>query len=104
MYLSNESGDLKEVVVYFKKKKTRRGELYANINGHEYHVSRDSQVVPKENLRYYALLRMEEGKSNGRKWNRYFADVKFRLFDLGEEKETKKKKSSKKSNDKNMNK
>ena len=75
------------VIVYFKKRNTRRGELYASVGGHDYLVSNNSLLIPKEGVEYYALLRIESVHTGTSRRAHYFADVKFRIFDLGNERE-----------------
>jgi HrpA-like RNA helicase len=80
------------VEIVCRKSDSRRGDLIVVAEGRDYGISRRSTIEPIEGPRYYALLR-KEGTNNG---DRYFADVKFRVFDFGNENEEQGKKAKRK--------
>lgn len=86
--------------VYFQRRKTNRGGLYAQIGGNEYEPSVNSLVEVKEERKYYVFLREEKGGRKG-KFGKFFADVQFQVFDLGNENEEQKKNAKRKHSKRN---
>ena len=74
------------VEITFTKKESRHGGISAFVSGHEYEISRNSVIEPIAGPKYLAVLRKERTK----KGDMFFADVKFRIFELAEDKLEKK--------------